>query len=269
MEATQGVGWVLILTLVLLYACAVVFTSLIGHGLIYEGEVPQAAREVFGTVPQSMFMLFKLMNDDQSVVEHLVDSTTVKLAFAVFMVMSNWMVLAVLTSVVSDKMISSTQQHEAEIKAKHKSNEKLDKLRKLDVLFKEFAVDGQITVEGFGKLLDDHIFIEEVTQASGLEKTDIEEIFFYSCRKDRVDYAEFLLFLLEHGAATTELSMVRMQRNLSLAQDNMEAQMAAIMRALNVSEAQSPTNMNMRSIRSDFAGRRVKSQISSSQTLEN
>merc|ERR1719261_1234554 len=36
--AVQGVIWVLLLTIVILYAIAIISTRLIGHGLVFEGQ---------------------------------------------------------------------------------------------------------------------------------------------------------------------------------------------------------------------------------------
>merc|ERR1712232_1195880 len=103
-EAMQGVQWVTLLALVLIYACAIIFTNLIGHGLIYEGPPPEAAVQTFGTIGDSMLNLFKLMNDDQGVVAPLTGHVVVKFLFALFMIAANWAALAILTSVVTDNM---------------------------------------------------------------------------------------------------------------------------------------------------------------------
>merc|ERR1711933_453651 len=127
MEALQGMQWVMVMTIVLLYAAAIVFTSLIGHGYLYGGDPPEEAVELFGTVPQSMFVLFKLMNDDQSVVDPILSSFAGRILFAVFMVLANWAILAILTSVVSDNMIAASmrsdqEDKESEAKAKREKN---------------------------------------------------------------------------------------------------------------------------------------------------
>merc|ERR1719446_691894 len=58
--AVQGVTWVLILTIVILYAISIMSTRLIGHGLIFEGhDIPDGVM-VFATVPDSMFTLFRV-----------------------------------------------------------------------------------------------------------------------------------------------------------------------------------------------------------------
>merc|ERR1719329_1207099 len=50
--ALQGVIWVLILTITVLYAAAILSTRLIGHGMLFSE----------GAVPDSMFTLFRVMS---------------------------------------------------------------------------------------------------------------------------------------------------------------------------------------------------------------
>merc|ERR1711981_622028 len=102
--------WVMLLTLLVLYACAIVFTSLVGKGFISGGAITPESEEFFGSVSKSLFSLFKLMNGDTSVVEPICNNIAGQLLFAGFMVISNWAILAILTSVVSDNMISSSRK---------------------------------------------------------------------------------------------------------------------------------------------------------------
>jgi hypothetical protein len=92
LEALDAMKWVMVLTFLVLYAGAIVFTSLIGHGYIYShlSDVPPEAELYFGTVPQSVFSLFKLMNGDTGVVEPITQDIKGRLLFACFMVLSNW-----------------------------------------------------------------------------------------------------------------------------------------------------------------------------------
>merc|ERR1712139_363796 len=53
-EAFQAMGWVLLLTLLVLYACAIVFTSLVGKGFISGGEITPEADLFFGSVSKSL-----------------------------------------------------------------------------------------------------------------------------------------------------------------------------------------------------------------------
>merc|ERR1719502_1450147 len=71
LQAMQGMAWVLVLTAVFLYAFALLSVRLIGHGLIFGGKAPDEVAAIFPSVPQSMFVLFKVMNGDTDPVEPL------------------------------------------------------------------------------------------------------------------------------------------------------------------------------------------------------
>jgi hypothetical protein len=53
LEALDAMKWVMVLTMLVLYAGAIVFTSLIGHGYIYSdaNDVPLEAKEFFWICP--------------------------------------------------------------------------------------------------------------------------------------------------------------------------------------------------------------------------
>merc|ERR1719172_377244 len=133
LAAVQGVAWVLVLTVVTLYAAGILATRLLGHGLLFPPgvEVPDAAK-VFKTVPDSMFTLFRVMSGAESDEEaHAIDSLmtalpTVKFAFIFFMVTSSWTLLSILTAVVSDNMISTTGQQEEEMRITQDDEDRAD-----------------------------------------------------------------------------------------------------------------------------------------------
>merc|ERR1711881_87806 len=94
----------------MIYATGIVFVSLIGKGLITGGPRAGEGRDVFSTVPESMFWLFLIMNGNQNIVGSLVDPEPVKFVFITFMVVSNWLLLSILTAVISDHMIASSER---------------------------------------------------------------------------------------------------------------------------------------------------------------
>merc|ERR1719261_1655170 len=59
-KAMQAMFWVLVLTMVALYASAILSTRMVGHAMIAKDpeDIPEEVRELFGTVPDSMFTLF-------------------------------------------------------------------------------------------------------------------------------------------------------------------------------------------------------------------
>jgi len=111
MEAMQSMFWVLVLTLVTLYTVAILMTRVIGHGAMLKDpkEIPANTKELFETVPASMFTLFVLMNGEEwrKVEPLLADYPGMKIVFVIFTIFSSWALLSVMTGVVSDNMISA------------------------------------------------------------------------------------------------------------------------------------------------------------------
>lgn len=179
-EALEGMEWVFLLTFILLYASAILFTSLVGCGLIDDDE-SRGAKETFGSVSKSMLALFKLMNDDQSVVEPIIQTVPGQMLFMSFMVVANWAFLAILTSVVSDNMITASQRVSKEDKDKDFECERLKQRRRLGALFEEVNADssGFVDEEEFSKLLDDDGLYHEFCGATGLSRPDLEDLFVY------------------------------------------------------------------------------------------
>merc|ERR1719183_1482233 len=67
-SAFQGVVWVLILTVVTLYAMGILTTSLIGHGMMFPPgtDISPELVDPWRTAPESMFTLFGVMSGAES-----------------------------------------------------------------------------------------------------------------------------------------------------------------------------------------------------------
>lgn len=221
MEAMSGMQWVLLYTFLLLYAAAIVFTNLVGHGLIYSGDPPEEASEIFGSVMQSFFMLFKLMNDDQSVVEPLITSKPVRGLFVVFMIVSNWAALAILTSVVTDNMNAASLKLEKEETKREKEEWRTKSVRCLKALFAEIDVDqsGEIEEDEFQRLLDDAALRQELCDASGLTVRDLQDLFLCISYVDDngrrgIFYEDFIDKLQDEGKNASERSIFRLEKQM-------------------------------------------------------
>merc|ERR1719324_210923 len=98
--------WVLLLTCVVLYAMAILTTRLIGHGLILdESDLDRWEADVvqrdFGTMPESMFVLFKTMNGSFFSMNCLFQLVPLaKVAYVGFMIGAAWSILSILTAVL-------------------------------------------------------------------------------------------------------------------------------------------------------------------------
>lgn len=220
LKAMQAIEWVLVLTIVLLYACAVLFTSLIGHGILGGPDVSSHARELFGSVVNSMFILFRIMNGDQTPMDPFLHSVQLKLLFVFFQVISNWMVLAILTAVVSENMICSTEE-QARIEALDNSREKKKNDEKeLTYLFKaqDTDQDGLIDEVQFQAMLRDEQVSHKLRSASGLGRGELEALFLYlsnvSDGNAQVEHKEFIKQLQEENKDVRERSMYRLERQI-------------------------------------------------------
>merc|ERR1712232_384964 len=204
LSSLGAMKWVMVLTMLLLYACSIIFTSVVGKGLVSDGSPTDQEILVFGSTAKSLFSLFKLMNGDISVVMPICKTLAGKLMFITFMVVSNWAILAILTSVVSDKMIlvSQREEEEEEEKAREKENEQRKKL--LLNVFKRVDLDesGSISEEEWNNLLEDKDLCADLCDAANLQERDLRELF--SCwlaltKSDTLEYEDFVEHLKEDG----------------------------------------------------------------------
>merc|ERR1740138_1496747 len=109
LQAMQGMAWVLVLTAVFLYA----------------------------------FALFKVMNGDTEPVEPLFQALPIsKLGFVLYMVVSSWAILSILTAVVSENMINATEAHREELEEELSSNRQIAIKEYLSDLFGSADKDG-------------------------------------------------------------------------------------------------------------------------------
>ena len=217
-QSLASVGWVILLTFLLLYSAALVcpgtdkkhsfvaisflaercdalrraatvlrFTSLVGQGYIYNDpdEMPEEAVQYFGTVWRSFLALFKLMNDDQSVVAPIITTITGQILFYAFMMLSNWMMLAILTSVVSDNMMSASRVKEEEDRKKAFEEDQQRAKRRIQQIFHELDEDqnGSISEQEMVTLLSDPNLQAELCEASHLHPADLVEMLYCSSQE--------------------------------------------------------------------------------------
>jgi len=240
-ESLQSITWVMVLTFLLLYSCAIMFTTLVGEGYIFSGDVPGAAEEYYGTVFRSMLSLFKLMNDDQSMVEPILSTVVGRLLFCVFMMLSNWMMLAVLTSVISDNMMRGS--HSLELKEQEDKREKDTAMKKrhLTELFQQIDQDksGCISETELGALLQNPDLRGELCATAGLEMDDLAEVLncvsYTTMEGDRVLlYRQFLHLLEFESREAKERSVFKLMERLRAMEFRLEKRQDAIFRHLGV-----------------------------------
>lgn len=225
LEAMQGMKWVLVLAMVVLYAFAILSTTLVGHGMLFkDGKVPEDAQGLFVNVPQSMFLLFKVMNDDQSVMDPLLSSVGIKLLFVVFMVVSNWAILAILTAVISGNMISCTQRHEEAEMAKEAKKERDDATWELKEIYAESDSNGDKLIDEaeFKDMLEDADKRERLCKAAKLNHKDLLDLFDYLCvyddkrQSNLIHYETFIESICSEGQLVSERSVYRLEKKVSI-----------------------------------------------------
>jgi len=238
LHAMQGMHWVFVLALFMLYAGGILFTSLIGHGYAFDGRPPPDAQETFGTVVDSMFELFKLMNDDQSVVDPILSSAVGKLMFVLFMVVSNWAILAILTSVVSDGMIASSQKADAEDMLMTTTTVRVNNANRLRVIFKEVDKEGRgrCTQEHFKSIFSDQGLRVELCSATGSDIDCLVELFNILAQgpvnEKYIQYEDFVTQALEGEDSRNNRSMLHTRMHLGMIESQLNAGLARALELL-------------------------------------
>eukprot|EP00930_Biecheleria_cincta_P016304 TRINITY_DN13310_c0_g2_i1.p1 TRINITY_DN13310_c0_g2~~TRINITY_DN13310_c0_g2_i1.p1 ORF type:complete len:656 (-),score=120.71 TRINITY_DN13310_c0_g2_i1:468-2390(-) len=237
--ALQAISWVMVLTGLFLYSASIVFTTLVGQGFIFEGPAPEEAKEYYGSVFRTFLSLFKLMNDDQSMVEPIVDTVGGQLMFYVFMMLSNWIALAVLTSVVSDHMMAASREHDDIAKAELARQQKASTEGRLTAIFQQIDSDNTGTIDKteMETMLADDDLRAELSAATGLEITDLIEILHcvnYTNEEGKqvLLYRQFAHMLQDQSYAAKERSIFKLMESLRSFEYRQEKRLNAALLAI-------------------------------------
>eukprot|EP00446_Apocalathium_sp_SHHI-4_P084760 CAMPEP_0177474390 /NCGR_PEP_ID=MMETSP0369-20130122/22435_1 /TAXON_ID=447022 ORGANISM="Scrippsiella hangoei-like, Strain SHHI-4" /NCGR_SAMPLE_ID=MMETSP0369 /ASSEMBLY_ACC=CAM_ASM_000364 /LENGTH=474 /DNA_ID=CAMNT_0018949365 /DNA_START=1 /DNA_END=1426 /DNA_ORIENTATION=- len=226
LAALQGLVWVLVLTLVTLYAAGILATRLVGQGLVFKGEsqVDLHVRNVFNSVPQSMFILFKLMNGAQSDKDaEAIDSLMnrfplLKFGFVFFLITSSWTLLSILTAVVSENMIHTTSQQDKLLQIQAAEETHKEHVQQLRELFSEMDLDsdGSITKNELETYMKDPEKLQAFTRVCRISASDALEVLeVLTDGTGSVDRDKLIECLTTVGNAVTEKSMLRLECQLS------------------------------------------------------
>lgn len=169
LESLQGMTWVFLLALLVLYSCGIMCTQLIGHRLLVGEDCPQAVVDIFPHVGESMFVLFKVMNADAQVLDPLFEYMQIsKMITAYFMILANWAILAILTAVVSENLINACAQHRKE----QEDEKQIRNREKLTQIFEDMDESG--SGDRNGKLSKSEFEAKIRTERHKLEESLIE-----------------------------------------------------------------------------------------------
>jgi len=188
-KAMQGMGWVMVLSIGVLYICALLGVKLVGQGMALPEEF-RDDKEVMGTfkdIPDGIFHLFMAMNADLGGVEPLVNKVPAsRWIMMAFMIVTNWAIFSILTAVVSDNMAKVTESHDEEVEQEEERRKREENRMRLNKIFQSMDKDGSNTInkEEFNKLLSDDLQSQEMSELTGLEKDDLDTIFELLARRD-------------------------------------------------------------------------------------
>eukprot|EP00928_Gymnodinium_smaydae_P053948 TRINITY_DN37812_c0_g1_i1.p1 TRINITY_DN37812_c0_g1~~TRINITY_DN37812_c0_g1_i1.p1 ORF type:complete len:701 (-),score=184.80 TRINITY_DN37812_c0_g1_i1:58-2160(-) len=181
-EAMQSIFWVLVLTIVAIYAVAILATRMIGHGMLVSDpdDIPPETRALFSGVWDSMFTLFSVMNGEEwNKVEPLLDRVpATKPAFLIFIILSSWALLSTLTGVVSDHMmvVRESDSHRSEEAEEKRMNWQNNQLRSV---FHAADRDGSgsLAREEYLALLRSPFHVKKLQQVANISVKDLAMMF--------------------------------------------------------------------------------------------
>jgi len=224
-KAMQGIFWVMVLTFIFVYLISLVSVKLIGHGLLFGGVVPEEIDEVFPTVHDAMWAYFLCMTGEYGPLEPLFTfSGWFKLMVALYVIVSSWAILSVLTSVVCDKM----SQAQSEIKADDDLDAQRLQLEQtkntLHAIFKTMDADDSdvVSKQEWTTMMKDAPRKKELSNATGLSPHDIEEMFDWMCHSTKPDNEEIVGMSLDDfingfkiaKQNVTERSLLRLEKRM-------------------------------------------------------
>jgi voltage-gated sodium channel len=219
--AFQGVLWVLVLTIVVLYAAGILATRLLGHGLIFPPgtQVPEGVW-VFKTVPDSMFTLFRVMSGSQSdeeasaIEELMITLPIVKFGFIFFMVTSSWTLLSILTAVVSENMITTTGQQEEELQMASDEEDRQALTQRLRDLFGSIdkTQDGTIALQDIEEFLSDKGNALKTAKVCCVATRNVVDVLrTLGAEGEPVQMETFVNVMVDVGNPVTEQSMRKLE----------------------------------------------------------
>lgn len=227
-SSLRSMMWVLVLTFVLLYIVALFCVKLIGQGLLWGGHAPEKAAAVFPTVSTSLWSLFMVMNADTGTISDLLEVVPLsKSFFALYMVASNWAILAILTAVVSDNMIAATSAHregEEVAEARATASSKEQYLGDVFDAAKGEREENLLLEDEFLRLCEDADHMEELQQTFEVTHREVSQMFRLMSRTHMLfsgeevvamDKSTFIEGFMTQRREVTERSILRLEKKIS------------------------------------------------------
>mmetsp|Transcript_118621 Transcript_118621/g.382989 ORF Transcript_118621/g.382989 Transcript_118621/m.382989 type:complete len:623 (+) Transcript_118621:3-1871(+) len=221
-KSMYGMGWVLVLTVTVLYICALLGVKLVNHEMIR--HYPEDARDIFSGVLEAMFNLFIVMNADLGPMQPLFEyDPWSKLVMFFFTVMSNWAIFSILTAVVSDHMATVSSETAEERQLLDAKRREQDSMLMLNKLFDSLDSnhDGTISHTDFNTLLDDKVRAEAFCEATNLARPDLLDLFRILSRQRPGDVEpliyrkDFIEGLKKESSVVSMRSMMRLEKRMA------------------------------------------------------
>mmetsp|Transcript_108041 Transcript_108041/g.300432 ORF Transcript_108041/g.300432 Transcript_108041/m.300432 type:complete len:316 (+) Transcript_108041:3-950(+) len=228
-KAMQGMSWVMVLTVTVLYIAALLGVKLVGpRGLLTAGggedylaeHVNTPVEDCFPDMYDAIFNMFKVMQMDFGPMEPLFAWAPVsKYIIMLYVVVTNWAIFSILTAVICDEMAKVTQKLEedqASVDKSHRNNKLVAQI--FDRLDDDKT--GEVTESQFRRLLDSDEEVHELCDAAELEPADLQEFFeILSNRREAgkellISRATFLDGLEKEREAVNQRAMMKLEKRL-------------------------------------------------------
>eukprot|EP00746_Dinoflagellata_sp_MGD_P002450 gnl/MRDRNA2_/MRDRNA2_104760_c0_seq1.p1 gnl/MRDRNA2_/MRDRNA2_104760_c0~~gnl/MRDRNA2_/MRDRNA2_104760_c0_seq1.p1 ORF type:complete len:487 (+),score=105.24 gnl/MRDRNA2_/MRDRNA2_104760_c0_seq1:72-1532(+) len=173
------VGWISFLFSILVVISAIFCTTLIGHDADLFPD-PDFIREYFGTVLRSMTTLFQFITlDDWSYVAGQVTCVMpgMYLFFLAYVILTSFMVLSLLTGVVTDNIVKLTQEDDDKVDDDyHERIQEFDEV--VTSCFRKAAVDRRVKKAQFDELLrEKDVRLQLLHQEIEIDDFDSRDLF--------------------------------------------------------------------------------------------
>jgi len=221
-QAMRGMMWVLVLTTVFLYACSLVVVKLLRDGIVYGGTAPLEVQESFPTVPDSFFAMFNIMNGvTDSLTAVFATLPIMKWIFMAFTVLSSWAMLSILTAVVSENMITATENGMAEEEALAEKERLTRRTKLMHEIFDQMDQDrtGTISEEEFQELLKNEELMGVLHKATGKDAQDLQDLFESTTRGSVVDRNTFINHVQTANEGVTRRSIMALEKSIAVLQE--------------------------------------------------
>jgi len=216
-QALAGMAWVLLLTIVVLYFCSLLAVKVFRDGLLFGGDSPEEVMDIFRSVPESIFVLFLVMDGHKSLLDPLFDAwAPSKLVFMIFVMISEWAMLSILTAVVSENMINVTEARRSELELEDREDQDRDRAKKLEDVFALMDTnrDGSVELLEFERFLKDDEMRNAFCGAASMHLMDCMHLFHILERNGAVAEKDFVEACRRESKPVSERSVMMLERRL-------------------------------------------------------